>query len=477
MKKFWILGAACLTLCSCGVVSAQTKDVPPTHWAYTAVQQLAQKGLVLGYPDGNFLGNKTITRYEMASLILRAIQQVETIKSQEPSSNSNVQQESKPESATPTVSNEDIETLKKLVDDYKVELTVIGADTKAYGERLDSLEGKVGTIQDQLNDPEGAIQTNLSDVSKLKKVKVSGYIQSRYEAAQDAKDTASGGDSKNKFYVRRARAKVTASVGDKTQGVLEFDAAGSSTVTKSAYIEYDLKGDPALGGSFTLGQMLWPFGYELVQSSSDRETPEYSKIVASLFPGEYDRGVKYSSATGERLTYELGLFNGDGYKADVNDHDQRKDLVGRIRYALTDKFDLGVSGYSGKQAVGAAAPFSMKDRTRYGVDFQYYLPETTIKGEYIQGKTLVGSSLNNVNGWYAQIARNLSAKDTFVVKYDSYNDKNPDPASYGIQNAWNVGLVHWLDNATRLKLFYQINQEQRNSYNNNLFTVELITKF
>lgn len=49
-------------------------DVPSNHWAYQAVQGLADKGLVEGYPDGTFGGDKMMTRYEFASIIYRAVQ-------------------------------------------------------------------------------------------------------------------------------------------------------------------------------------------------------------------------------------------------------------------------------------------------------------------------------------------------------------------------------------------------------------------
>src|SRR5438105_3344798 len=52
-------------------------DVPPNHWAYQAVHDLADKGLVKGYPDGKFLGKRTLTRYEMATLIQRLLQTVD----------------------------------------------------------------------------------------------------------------------------------------------------------------------------------------------------------------------------------------------------------------------------------------------------------------------------------------------------------------------------------------------------------------
>jgi len=41
-------------------------DVPTDHWAYDAIAELAAKGLIEGYPDGAFRGDRAMTRYEMA---------------------------------------------------------------------------------------------------------------------------------------------------------------------------------------------------------------------------------------------------------------------------------------------------------------------------------------------------------------------------------------------------------------------------
>ena len=46
-------------------------DVPTTHWAYDAVQQLAARGMVAGYSDGAFSGRRTLTRYELAVVLHR----------------------------------------------------------------------------------------------------------------------------------------------------------------------------------------------------------------------------------------------------------------------------------------------------------------------------------------------------------------------------------------------------------------------
>ncbi|WP_346292824.1 iron uptake porin [Sphaerothrix gracilis] len=46
----------------------QPLDVPPTHWAYTAVQRLVNEyGCITGYPDGTFRGEQELTRYEFAA--------------------------------------------------------------------------------------------------------------------------------------------------------------------------------------------------------------------------------------------------------------------------------------------------------------------------------------------------------------------------------------------------------------------------
>ena len=49
-------------------------DVPSNHWAYEAVSDLSRRGLVEGYPDGTFGGDRLLTRYEFAQIVYRALQ-------------------------------------------------------------------------------------------------------------------------------------------------------------------------------------------------------------------------------------------------------------------------------------------------------------------------------------------------------------------------------------------------------------------
>ena len=49
-------------------------DVPENHWAYDYVATLAGNGIIVGYPDGKFGGDRMMTRYEFAQIVYRAIQ-------------------------------------------------------------------------------------------------------------------------------------------------------------------------------------------------------------------------------------------------------------------------------------------------------------------------------------------------------------------------------------------------------------------
>ena len=64
-----VVGAASTTFAASNPFS----DVPADHWAYDAVSQLAADGVIEGYGDGTYKGNRNITRYEMAQMVAKAM--------------------------------------------------------------------------------------------------------------------------------------------------------------------------------------------------------------------------------------------------------------------------------------------------------------------------------------------------------------------------------------------------------------------
>ena len=96
-------------------------DVPQGHWSYDAVGLLASRGIVSGYPDGAFKGAQPATRYEMASVVARALVTVDAEKA----------------------SKQDLELLKKLVMEFKDELDALGV-------KVDSLDKRVAVLDEGL---------------------------------------------------------------------------------------------------------------------------------------------------------------------------------------------------------------------------------------------------------------------------------------------------------------------------------------
>jgi len=97
------------------------RDVPPDHFAYTAVERLAELGLLPGYPDSVFKGRRFLTRYEFAVVTAKIVARVDALKIKEP-----------PVDITP-----EMQVLaSRLSEEFREELDKLGV-------RVDSLEEKV----------------------------------------------------------------------------------------------------------------------------------------------------------------------------------------------------------------------------------------------------------------------------------------------------------------------------------------------
>lgn len=166
-------------------------DVPAKHWSYDAVNKLAQAGIVDGYGDGTFRGDKTMTRYEMATIVAKAM-------------------------------------TKNLNADQKA---VTDKLAKEFGTELNSLGVKVAGLENKIDNM----------------VKVSGDARARYGAIENEQDKADfrarvGFDGKindsMKFSARL------------TSGNVSYDAVNTSNVRlDTANVSFN-----ALGLSNTIGR-------------------------------------------------------------------------------------------------------------------------------------------------------------------------------------------------------------------------------
>ncbi|ADW23021.1 S-layer protein [Thermus scotoductus SA-01] len=168
-----MLLAGLLTVLSMGFGLAQFSDVPAGHWAKEAVEALAAKGILVGFPDGTYRGNETLTRYQAALIIYRLLQQIE--------------EEMKAKGESPTMeamSSEDIEALKNAVQELAAELAALGVrvsaleDSAATKEDIARLEAMIQELKAQPAPEPGMDAAALQDLAD------------RVEAASIAADTA-----------------------------------------------------------------------------------------------------------------------------------------------------------------------------------------------------------------------------------------------------------------------------------------------
>lgn len=156
------LGAALSTLVIAwstpAVAQNQFKDLDPNHWAYSAVNELQQKGILLGYPDGYFRGKRTLTRYEFAVALDRLLKNLPP-PGQGPKGDTGPAgadgapgaQGEKGEKGDPGISPEELANLKRLAEEFRNELTSLGTDLKAVKSRLDALSNDVADIKRRLD--------------------------------------------------------------------------------------------------------------------------------------------------------------------------------------------------------------------------------------------------------------------------------------------------------------------------------------
>jgi hypothetical protein len=333
------------------------------------------------------------------------------------------------------------------------------APPAALPDRVGELEGKMEGLTESL----AATQSTLAPISKLK---FSGYIQGRYEWREDSRsgvDTSNRPTNFDRFLVRRARLKATYT-GENAEYMLQIDATGDGVVLRDAEATFVDTWTPA-ALRITAGQFKLPFGYEVLQSSGDREMPERARVIRALFPNERDRGVRVQSRW-EWFRFSGAAVNGNFTNDAVYttfDQNRYSDLYGRIGGDF-DWIVFGISGAFGQKILTptitqarvtgtdanmdgmisgdevvlltpTSVPVSrLYDIWRVGADVQTYF-NTPIGGLALKGELVLGKETNlafrgtsqdacrdlKQFGWILTGIQNIGDSFGFVARLDQYN--------------------------------------------------------
>jgi hypothetical protein len=342
-------------------------------------------------------------------------------------------------------------------------------------DKLDSLKEQIETHEGKLNAIDERLATDESDLGKLTKIKVTGYIQAQFDQYQDDIVKAKGAYST--FYIRRARLKVTYEATDGLKFVLQPDYSTGNLSLKDAYVVANLPKLKSL--SLYIGQFNRP-NYEVEYSSSSREVLERSRLVRAIYPGEREIGAKLEfQPTQVPIKLQFAVLNGNFTGTEAKDVDSKKDMMARVVYSL--KFpsagigiDFGAHAYYGGLRAqnkyvdnyeGILDTTSFTDYNTYldkkwfGGEIQAYfdiLGGMSIKGEFIQGKnaflataSAANSKTNpykirNFQGYYVYLIKNIGKKNQFVIKYDYFDPNTKLSGDAAVSEvAYNTLTLDW----------------------------------
>ena len=393
MKKILALAAvAALTAGVSAYAANPFSDVSTDDWAYQAVSDLSDQGVVEGYPDGTFKGERNITRYELAQIIARLMAKEDQL---------NAEQRA---------------TLDKLAGEYADELANLGV-------RVANLEKKVGNIS------------------------WSGNARMRYVQSYDSKDGKNTTDAVDKWD-GRMKIIAKAQVNDSTTvtGRLRYDMNFKDADSNSSVWMEELKVNHQFGDDFsvTLGRQDLFLGQTGIEFDD-----EFDGAIATAKLGGVNVDLGYGRLYGGRLGKPILVDGDDGYKVASNPKNDNEMFLGRI-YGDAGRISYDVEYLDGKDSLDARL-IGAGLTAGLGGDFKVfgdYYKNTEYKGDPYTWTAGLGYGETN---WKKPGTWDLSAQYIHAEKGSFLDDTtyNVSPASLVATDAANdVNTAkYWLVNA------------------------------
>ena len=356
----------------------------------------------------------------------------------------------------------------------------------------DSLNEQIGNLEGRLNALDEKSAVHESDLGKLTKIKISGYIQSQFEIYQD--DLVKSHEAFSTFYIRRARVKFTYEATDGVKFVLQPDFSTGNLSLKDAYAIASLPKLPWL--SLWAGQFNRP-NYEVEYSSGQREVLERSRVIRNIYPGEREIGAKLEvNPVRIPLKLQFAVLNGNFTGKEPKDVDSRKDIMARAVYSIIIPgagigIDIGAHTYYGgllsktiyisdvnsRLDTSLQNTGSLMDKKWIGAEMQVYfdlLGGLALKGEYLSGQNAYsGDSRTNpnkirkFNGYYVYLIKNIGKRNQFVTRFDRYDPNtlvSGDNAGKEIYyKTYTLAWQYYLNDNIRFSINYEIPKNEKSA--------------
>lgn len=426
MKHIAVVLAALLSLTLVAPAMAQPfADVPTDHWAYDAIAELAAKGLIEGYPDGAFRGDRAMTRYEMAMVVARVLARIEAIKIPPlppdlvrtgAMTTAITAERTAREAAIRALDTRltgSITTLNRLVAEFRAELAALGVRVTAVEEELAALR------------------------ARMDNTRVTGDARFRYNVFP-AGPSGTGAANKHPDGRMRTRLTFTGTIAPNATAVIRLTANNAANNTG---INYDVR----FGHNYAFNNVSFDMLYLDLRNLYGASLWRIGRQFYSLAPhGPYSAGLLYDPASSSAAG--AAVFNTvSGSSAlplgtttsGTSDGILSRWVLGPLNVDLA-LFRDNVIGVG----TGAGGSQTVRDNRILRVTSSAILPGWTLGGTYFQEwvlPTAAPATYGGGSGWGLDAAGTLIPGIRMYFDYASWTTNVGLPVLAPTTKAWRVG--------------------------------------
>jgi len=438
MKQIAVVLAAILSLALVAPALAQPfADVPTDHWAYDAIAELAAKGLIEGYPDGAFRGDRAMTRYEMAMVVARLLARIEAIKIpplpadlvRTPALNAANAANLAALRAVDQRLTAKLATIQRLVAEFRAELAALGVRVTAVEEELAAIR------------------------ARLDNTRVTGDFRTRYNVYPQGAVSGSGTNRAPDVRLRM-RLQFSGRAGSNVEGVVRLwaDNSGACYTGTAAAAAFCGNTDQRMGNNYNLSVVTYDFAYLDVRNTFGANLWRVGRQYYTLSPmGAFGTGLVYDppNSIADGFTFVNGLVLG-GITLGVSDGIRSDWSLGPLNVTAAVFRDALLDSATGTGLTTGLGAGPAIDHRILSVSTGALIPGWTLGGHYYQAwqhpvcpAASAATANNNCSGgssWGLNLAGTLIPGVMIFLDYATWASiPAPGAATLASANAWRAG--------------------------------------
>ncbi len=413
MKKILAMAAAAALACGVSASAANPfSDVSTSDWAYQAVSDLSDQGIVEGYPDGTFRGQTNITRYEMAQIVARLMAQADQYNAEQ----------------------------RAMIDQLAVE----------YADELDSLGVRVSNLE-----------------KKVGNISWTGDSRMRYKSNPDGSDNWQG---RIRLTMKGQVNDSTYVVGRMTTGNVDLKGSGDADVSMDRlYVHHDFgdqvgltlgryeldmgqQGTWLYGNAFDGAELQFDFSEDyLLRVGFGRMRDADDESTSDSFHGFNKAETFYAQARADFHSFKLGIDYYRTQNFEIEGERYSDNVYGVNLLVPVQDFRIFGDYYQNTDASGdptiwavgvGYGGMNLQKPGSFGIDLAYYDVEEGLYHSGMSGLDINGDMFEQDGSFWLATAdvvlmKNLYLHGEYAFAYDRDHSSDSD-----FDDAWELALIY-----------------------------------